>query len=370
MNKMEFTFGSPLPACADKIKHLFPKLRDDADEDYYLRDAFWPDMTPVNPQPDLLYPYYANGYLHANVPSTYLDIMPEYRKTAALAAIDWIKKLLPAIEVPKHFDGQILTANINGEVYRFCYPCMDITYIKKDLAGNSQVINAIVVPIPDVTDNDDDWVDSIIPSHVLPMVKMMLWCYHESARQMQRTVLPAEAYVVRICGNTPGDITIRTVLHDRNSEEQWMRRICSSYSKSCGFAAPETNYIRREQQSWFEKKNAELDDAYYIDDPAFYQMLCAYMDIRQVRKENENKSDILKNEMDAIAIKLASMTKQDSAGGKVVANGNTYSVVHTKRRSPKAKISAVLVRQFYPELQEDCIATNITPRGRVTIDML
>lgn len=370
MKKMEFTFGVSLPDCADKITHFFPALPDYAEENFFLRDAFHSDMYPVNPQPEMLYPCYANGYLHGNVPSSFLDIMPEYRRTASLAAIDWLKKLLPAETVPRHFDGQLLTAEVDGKEYTFCYPCMDITYTQRDLAGNPHVVNAIVIPVPDVSDNDEDWEGTIVPSHILPMVKMTLWCCCESARQHQRIRLPEEAFVVRICGNTPGDILIRSVSHDTASEAEFVRRICRGYSKSVCVTEPAKNYVRKEQRNWKEKREAELEDAYYTDDPAFYRLVSEYMDTRQTRKEAEAKSKEMKAEMDAIAIRLAAMTKPDSAKGEVIANGNVYKVTHTKRRAYPPKISAELVRQFYPSIQGDVITTKIIPRGRIEVDLL
>lgn len=370
MTKMEFTFGTALPACADKISHLFPTLPDYAQEDFYLKNAFHPDMYPVAEEAGILYPCFANGYLRANVPSTYLDIMPEYRKTASLAAIDWLAKLLCATEVPRHFDGQKLTAEVDGNTYTFCFPHMDITYIQRDLAGNPHAVNAIVIPVPDVTDNNEDWDGTIVPSYILPMVKMTLWCCHESVRQNQRIIIPEKAFIVRICGNTPGDILIRSVCHDPDSEAQLVSRICRNYSKTICTADPARNHLRRDQLDWKEKKEAELEDAYYSDDPGLYHLLSEYMDVRSTRKEKESESQAIKAEMDAIAIQLASMTKTDSIKGEVIANGNVYTVTHKKRRSGTTKISADLVKQFYPDLQKQVIVTNITPRGRIDVDLL
>lgn len=368
MKALNYLFGNRIPdAICEKVEACgaFRKIDPMELQPGYCRDVFYADGRPVERNPDTLYPYYAAQYLKYTVPSSYLEVVPGYSKAAAVAAIRWLEKLLPNAACEKrHFDGEEFEKSVNGEDFLFCYPQTILTY--GEAADRQQVV---VVPFPDTRENNDDWENGTLPSYAEAVARMMLWCIRNAPSATMRQILPRKAMIVRITGNTPGDIQIRTVSADAKKEDALIKRLCRNVAAAKNMSvAPEEAGQVMQQQQWFEKKEQEREDAFHVDDPNYHELIGRYMSAASHRKSLEAEVKELSGEMNRIAFSLASKVSKNTRSGTVTKDGMTHSVFHTQKRSRSSNtVSAELVRQFYPEYAE-YIHDNTIPRGRVTIE--
>lgn len=375
-NFLSHTFGADF---SDKLSKklnkamLFPEVHPYQQKKWHLQDCFHPNSTPVERDPDVIYPVYAPYYLQQLIPSSFLEIMPGYSRTAALAAIQWLQKTLPACTVDlHHFHGECFTADVDGKDYRFCFPRLAVSYMPTINGTATRTRLAAVLPFPDTRDNDSYWDKRTIPSFAESQARTLLWCWRYVEETLGRhTEVPVDCYIVRITGNTPGDVTIRTVHTDVAKEDILISRLCKSFDRERKQGLDPVNAPKiRHQDPWYVSKEQEEADANYIEDPAFYNQVQKYMMLLSHKKTCEAKSQEIKAEMDAIAVKLASMTSVNAAKGIVedpAAKFYGYSVIHNRTNRKPASIGVGLVRQFFPEYL-DCVVTNEKARGRITID--
>lgn len=332
-----------------------------------IPDGFYPDGKPVSENPDFLFPCYAPFYLGTPYPSTLASVPDGYSRTAAIAALEWLEKTLenPLIN-RKHFDAEVLTATIDGNTYQVAFPNTIVRFVDGDpnYAVAYRERYAAVVTIADVSDNNQDWEDGTIPFYAESQARFLLWSWDMKYGDMDEC--PTDCFVVRITGNTPGDITVRVVHADPQKDSTVVKRICK---RMAGKSPAEISGNIRNQGTWFERKEQERQDAYVIQDEEFYELVRSYMEVRTLRKTLESESKKLKEQMDAIAIRLASMTGTDRMSGQVqdTANGRSYKVGHMAKRVQSVTVSPDLIRQYYPE-HASCIHINEVPRGRITIE--
>lgn len=337
------------------------------------KDVFFPDGTPVNYDPDYLYPCYAAWYMGTPIPAEALDVTPGYRRFAAKAAMSWLEKQIPHVThaTMDHHDGEELIVEVNDEDFRFWLPDTSISYMVT--VNNYQYPTTVpVILYPDSRDNDEDWEDGFIPSYALQQARMTLWLWRQSREQGRRGPSVDKLFLVRITGNTASDVQVRTVHADEQAEDKLMFRLCRAVSKAkAADKNPLASLNRKPPMSWLERKNEEIEDSYQIDSEDYYKLLHSYMEVRSIRKTYEKQSEEMKAEMDSIAVQLAAMTTPFAKKGTLKVNGISYSVTHQqKRNTGKAPtIPAKLVREFYPELS-DAITVNTIPRGSVTIDVM
>lgn len=364
MNNIENIMGVTMPHAAMKLKTLFPSTTA-FQKDFYCRNSFNDAGIPVNRDPATIYPCYAAQYLGYALPSTRMALMPGYLETAAKAAMAWLTKLFPGALTPTEIYGETITVNLNGKDYNFCFPHIEISYKKE----NGELETAAVIPVPDSRENDADWEDGITPAYVHCVAMTQLWCYEQSAFQMRRDSYPEKAFVVRITGNTPGDLAVRTVMYDMALADKLMQRLSTMYSRAMSAGKDPVQYPNIiPQQEWWERRQEKQDDAYNFDNTELYALCSEYLCTKHQRKALEEKAEALGNQMDALAINLASMTETDADVGLIAApNGYVYEVHHTKKRTTGATVSAELVRQFYPQYADLVINTSVTSKGRVEI---
>lgn len=368
--RLEYLFGEAIPdRIRDKLDgtDLFPELSEYQQVADSEKDCFTADGTPVHYDPNYLYPVYAAWYMGTPIPSSYLDVNQGYRKTAALAAIEWIAKLLPEATgfSARHHNGQKMTAEVNGQLTTFCWPDTHV-----ELSGSYGSIEIPVIPFPDSRDNEDDWSDGCTPTYAELQARMTLWLCNEAYAKGLRPTCAEMVYLVRITGNTASDVTVRAIKADPKRDKQMVSRIVRAAEKARAAGTdPVLNLKRHEQLCWLDKKNEERAEAYVIDSAEFHELLGKYMEVRSNMKAKEMEKKAISDEMDSIAIHLASQTSSDALKGVLEDKGIHYSVTHTKKNSRSATISANLVRQFYPE-HIDLVRTNTIPRGRIEIEVL
>jgi len=381
MDRLNYLFGVSLPQNISKKlnnNYLFHAPTPEMKEPWYLKDAFRPDGRPATYDPDVIYPVYAPRYLRQLIPSSQLEVEPGYKERAAVAAIHWLDKLLllPIVET-RHFDGEVFTKEVNGTSFNFCFPLTTINYAQTVTApaaatniSYSRAVAAIL-PFPDSRDNDDDWQGSVIPSYAESQARMLLWCWRQSRDELgRRNEVPTDCFIVRITGNTPSDVTVRTIHSDPDKEDVLAARLCKSVAKAKTAGTDlATNPLVNEQGTWFERKAKTVDEAYQANSKDLYDLVREYMTLTTIRKTKEAEANKIKEQEECIAISLASLTSDKAQRGIVEDPGEklTYTVTHSKKGTRSATVSAALVRQFFPEYI-DCIVTNEVPRGRITIE--
>lgn len=364
MKNIEYILGVSMPNASEKLKTLFPAAMGFC-KDFYHRGAFNAAGIPVNRDPATIYPCYAAHYLGYAIPSTRVALMPGYVETASKAAMAWLCKMFPGAITHAEICGESLTVNLGGKDYTFCYPHIEISYKNE----NGDMETAAVIPVPDNRDNEADWEDGIVPAYIHCVAMTQLWCYEQSAFVGRRSSFPEKAYVVRITGNTPGDLTIRTVQYDVAAADKLMSRLTTMYSRAMDAGKdPVLNPNVVTQQDWRERRQEKVEDAFTSEDETLYKLCAEYVSTKFQRKELEEKVDAIKDHMDSLAIQIASLTEVDADIGKVASpDGNIYEIHHTKKRTMGATVSAELVYQFYPQYADMAISSTVYPKGRVEI---
>ena len=345
----------------------------------FLADRFNADGTPTVFDPKTIYPCYTAQYLGTPIPESLLEVPQGYSSHASVAAYKWLQKITMGGRVDlTHFDGECFDATIEGENVHFTFPTTQFHMFHHNPAAAGPTPthyskSYAVIPWPDVSDNNDDWKDGTIPAYAEQQAHLLLWCWWYTYDVLKhRTSCPVDCFIVRITGNTPGDITVRTVHSDPQKQAAIAARVVKRIK---GKANPAEDNMRvRKQGTWLERKQAEDEDAYRVEDPNVYALVRDYMEARTRRKTLEAQSDDLKNQMDALAIKLAELTPSDTDIGTVVDVTPTgmgkvmYQVKHTRKAlRPSDTVSADLVMQFFPEYS-GCVTTTVKQRGSVTVE--
>ena len=376
MQQMEFLFGNIIPEAISKrldtsglSRTLFGAMPEAIDSDCLVKDVVHADGTPVVHNSAVIYPRYTGWYLGTPIASTYLDVKDGYRFTAAKAAIKWIRALLPDVTSPepKHYNGETITISMGGEDFKFCVPDTCVSFIRHP--GGEETVP--VIAFPDTRDNDEDWSNGCIPLHVEQQALLTLWLLQTSYENHRRSSSPTRAFVVRITGNTAGDIVIRTVKSDTRKISTLLTRVCKAVSKArANGIDPLQNMKKVEMDTWFEKKAEDRSMAYQVNDDNFRELLRKYMSARSERKTLEAQSDALSEQMKCIAIELASMTSCNAkTGSLIVSPDKKFTVTHSVKSTREPTISAKLLQEFYPELT-DVVSTTTTPRGKVDINVI
>lgn len=381
MSHFDYHFHTTLPDELDqKLVGFFPQPPCiSAEKDSFIQDGFFPDGTPKQLRNDCIYPAYTGHYLGYPLPSTYLDISPLYRKTAAVAAMEWITKLLPLPDIQcefRHHNAELLRVDevAPGKPLYCCFPDTAITYTHFDsVTGVSEIRYAPIIPWPDSNSNDEAWEKGSIPYYAELQARLTLFCWTNSFDSLyghRKGKAPDRAYIVRVTGNTPGDLTIRCVKADLHADYAVFNRVFKAFRRAYSAGkSPMDNLNRNEQMTWFEQRNEAESEAYQISDPDTYALIQRYMQVRSHRKTLEAQKDQLDNDMQCIAISLAQKTGIDKMEGKVTDGSVTYSVTHIKARTSYATVSAETVRAFFPQYSS-AINTAEYPKGRVTIDTI
>lgn len=338
---------------ADKAKEagLFPEIPRDVDF-----DVFYADGHPRCYTSGVLYPCFTAHYLQLPIPDTFLNFAPGYRRRAAVAARKWLEKELGVVEKSsRHTKSMTLMGEISGQVETIEFPL--------DLLQDANGVVCACLPFPDIRENEVDWEDGGLPNYAEVQARFLLWCMGEA----EVSPRPACVRIVRITGNTPGDVTIRTIWPDAKRDEQIARQVFRAVQdiRSDDLVAS-PKMLKR--QTWFEAKEEALEDAFAIENEAFSALVERYMAVKSERLELKRKSDGLKERMDALAIEIATLLPKDALSGSVTdADGKIYTVTNKKARATTPSISADLIRQFHPELGSQVITYNLTERGRVDI---
>lgn len=375
MNQFEYLFGNNIP-CSIQEKldtsrlFLFGELPEAMDTGFMEKDVFYPDGTPIHYRQDIVYPCYTGWYLKTPISSPHLAVTQGYSRSASVAAIMWMRALLPNVvsPMPKHFNGETITLTVDNENLTFCVPDTSVTV---QHPGTDRTETFPIIPIADVMDNKDEWEDGSIPLHIEQQALLTLWLHQISYELNHRSSSPQLAYVVRITGNTAGDIDIRTIKANPRKLNIMLARLSKAFSKArTAGTDPLANLQMIEKKNWLVARQDEQDGAYQLNDDDFRDTLSAYMCLRSDRKAKEAELERVSEEAEAVAIELASYLSIDAASGYIVKGDRQYTVNHVRRADKNVPtISASLVNQFYPELN-DVIHTSITPRGKVVIDVI
>lgn len=376
MEKYEAIFGQPLPgALTGKLESsgLFPRIPKDLLTEDAIWNAFYADGTPTVPDDAIVYPCYANRYLSRYIPDTVQKVAPGYSRAAAVAALGWVEKLT-GIGQPQfpHILGKRFSATINGVELNFLFPLQMV--LSKDASGNTAYVP--ILAIADSASNNAQWENGSIPDYVESQARFLLWCYRQAAILSVKCDA-SRAIIARITGNSPDDVSIRTVLADPQKEDRLIALAAKEIqrARNNGKALPEMKYTS--QDTWRQMYDKSLEDAYQRNDETFYDLVRQYMETRSKRKAAEREANAIKEEMDAIAVALAEKIP-DNAGNGVVKTNTTfgtksytgeYKVSHVKTRFREPTVSASLVRQLYPNLT-DCIEVSTTPRGAISVEAL
>lgn len=366
MDMLSYKFGLQLPAAiSTKLNNVYDAPSWEQQQDWFLSDAFYANGIPKKRDVHTLSPIYSATYLKQMLPSSLLEIHPGYSQTACIAAIKWLKKNFIAASVNDLFDGIAFRETVNGKTYDFLFPAVTVSYRK----GASKK-HAAVVAIADTRSNDTYWEDSIIPAYADSAARFLLWCWAKIEGKVKNC--PTECLLVRITGNTPGDIMVRTVHSDPPREDVLVKKICAGFDRFWAKGTdPVTSPTIKQQASWCEIKREEETSANVVDDPDFYNLVKQALTLHTIRKEKEAASKELFNQEKATAIHLASFTSLDAVCGTLddpfSTEGHQYTVRHNPKQKKSTSISASFLRQYFPEYG-DCIVTNITARGRISID--
>lgn len=328
----------------------------------FAQDAFHVDGTPVSAQPNTIYPIFAPWYMGTPIPEAFLRIEDTYSKTAAQAAASWTMGIFGRVYHPrKTWDALGFKCSYQNRILNVQFPLCNLL-----LADG-----AIVVPVADTWRNDSEWGQGVVPSYVEQHVRFLLWCYRYYHQNCNSDLaVPARAYVTRIIGNLPTDVTVYTVLSDAAMDQKVADRVFRAISKSLDSGEdPLLNRKVQPEIPWQEQQEMELAGAYHTDDPELYDLIQRYMGARSTRKELEAMDKRLKEEADAIAISLAALTTDDASTGKLVVDKTAYTVRHTPSRKQPPKVTSALIYQFAPNHVHQVI-TEGSRKVSVSIDVL
>lgn len=366
-------------AIADKLNGtgLFPEVSPIRFMKVFRKDGFHADGTPKQREGNMLYPIYAAAYLGYPIPSAYLDVQELYRKNASKAALQWLEKLLPYQDVHcdlSRFDGEVVSLADLPSNHKDIFACFPVTYISycDQYNGVTGQYQYPVIVWPDSRENDGDWEDGVLPYYAEIQARMTLWCWRQSRRLLHCNFnLSETAYIVRITGNTPGDLMVRCIQGDEAAETRLMERIVKAYCKAVADGRdPLSNLQRKTSLNWLEERQLNDEDAYRIEDADFYEILRQYMEVRSHRKTLEAELEEIENEMDAISLEVAHAIEPSKTTGEV--NGDSeyqYKVSHSKRSVRPASVSASLLRQFFPQYTS-AIRSTVSEKGRVTVECI
>lgn len=328
----------------------------------FTKDAFHADGAPVSLERDTIYPLYAPWYMGTPIPEAFLRIEESYSRTAAQAAVSWTCGIFGRNAHPgKTNDALSFMCGYQDRVLTVQFPLCDLF-----LADG-----AIVVPVADTWRNDDEWGQGVVPSYVEQHVRFLLWCYRYYQQSCDsELVVPDRAYVTRIIGNLPTDVTVYTVLADSKLDQKVADRVLRAFSKTLDDGEnPLTNRREQPEVPWQEQREMELDGAYHTDDPALYELIQQYMAARSTRKDLEATDKRLKAEADAIAVSLAALTEGEASTGLLVVDKTAYTVKHTPSRKQAPKVTSALIYQFAPNHANQVIKEG-SRKVSVSIDVL
>lgn len=341
-------------------------------------DEFYLDGSPKDIQPGHIYPVYAAWYLGYPVPATYLDVTQKYRETASEAAVQWLMKVLPYENIiynMSHVDGihvRELPVSIPAGSPEYTWSFPDTALVYTDASGGPiKRIPLPVLPWPDSRENDDDWEGCTTPAYAEVEARLLLWCWHRAYDLgLFANDPPERICIVRITGNTPGDLTIRTIRADEKKDQAIAARIYRAYDKAVvNGIDPLANLNRRQQLTWLEKRQEDEASAYRIEDPDFQDLLRQYMETTSLRKTLEEQKKAIESEMESIAVSLASLIQPGTLTGTLSDGDTSYTVSHSPKRTSPASVSADLVQQYYPEFL-DLISVSEYQKERVTVEVL
>lgn len=330
--------------------------------DGFSHDAFHADGTPVCFNQNTIYPIYAPWYMGTPIPEALLRIEDTYSRTAAQAAGSWTCGIFGRNTHPeKTNDALSFECGYQNHILNVQFPLCNL--LLSD--------GAIVVPVADTWRNDSEWGQGVVPSYVEQHVRFLLWCYRYYNQNCNSDlIVPDRAYVTRIIGNLPTDVTVYTVLSDETADQKIAERVFKAFTKALD--AGENPILNRKIQPeipWLEQRDMELAGAYQTDDPELYDLIQRYMAARSTRKELEAMDKQLKASADAIAVSLAALTTDDASSGKLVVDKTAYTVRHTPSRKQPPKVTAALIYQFAPN-HADQVLREGTRKVTVSIDVL
>ena len=334
-------------------------------QDYegFIPTAFHPDGTPITKEKDTIYPCYAPWYLGTPIPEAFLRIEDSYSRTAAQAAVAWTFAIFGEDCNPgKTADALSFECGYQNRILNVQFPLYD-----RFLEGN-----AIVIPVADTWRNDSEWGQGVVPAYVEQHARFLLWCYRYYHDICDSNLpVPERAYVTRIIGNLPTDVTVYTINADSRIDQKIADRVIRAVTKTLDANQnPLLNLKQQEEQPWAQRREAELSDAYHTDDPELFELIQQYLAALSHRKELEAQDKQMKAEADAIAVSIASQTRGTASTGKLIVDSKTaYTVRHTPARKQPPKITSALIYQFAPNHAQQVI-TEGARRVKVSIDVL
>lgn len=365
MDAIQFWHDLSLPpAISNKLSSsdAFPNISMNMLDAGFCKNSFYPNGHPISTTRNWLYPCYAAQYIGYPIPYYYSAVSSQYSETAAIAAIKWLEKLgFSKCSDLSHISGMHFTKNYNGNVLNFAFPTMTIRNTNKELSA--------LLPIPDTRENDKLWSNhGFVPYFIEVQARMLMWCW----KQISTKECPQKAYVVRITGNTPSDITVYTISAVPNDENSVAMQICSAASKAFGQGKNPLDNVRIKQQpNWYERKQMKLDCSIQSDDILLNQYATEYLKIQKERKELEAKIKQYDNFMDYLAIRLSEEIAGNAQYGMVTLGDTTYTVEHRKKEQKnRLTLSADLVQQFCPEIYDEIVTTYKYRKGKISIHVL
>lgn len=368
MSTWDYTFGVALPAnIKNKLEFsdLIRKPVPYAATSGFEKDAFYSDGYPVAEKPYTVYPSLLHRIIGIPVSEYLSEISEDYRRKASVAAIQWLEKVLDARLETHGFNGLSFQSLFDNEMIDYTFPDTHIL-----CHNGSTYENCAVLPFPDTHNNDGDWEYGAIPLYAESQAQLLLWCSRQYAAQHPEYTACNQAFLVRIKGNLSVDNAIRTITYDPQKVRRILQRIAKAHAAATAagtsLAKPPVTIPKCD---WKAEKQADLDDAYHLDNQDLYDLLGRYMNARSIRKSLERQAEEIKAHMDCIAIDLASQTSLSVSRGEIEVNDMVYSVIHSPKRNYPPTISAELVRQFAPQCAEHIHVSSI-PRGRITIEVL
>ena len=367
MNISQYRLGKDLrdmiPGISDQTALLLDiacgTLPPHQNEPGFIKDAFYMDGTPVNPDVNTVYPCYAFRYTGTPVPEAALRVEESFSRGAAKAAISRTLALHGGtIGHQDTLNGLAFEVDICGTPIRVCFPICQVVHTN----------GSIVIPVADTFRNDESWGQGAIPVYVEQCARFLLWCYrHYHDNWSNGIEIPRKAYVARIIGNLPTDVTLFAVQESELKDAKAAERVLLAVKKALdGSKDPMANLRTIQEKPWQERKEEELEGAYHVDDPALYDLVRRYMAARSERKTLEAQDKALKEEADAIAVALGSLTGGDVKEGALRANGYVYRVTHVRARASTPNITTGLIYQFLPEYASKVV---MDMEGKVTVNI-
>lgn len=363
MNNLEYYFGANLPESLSAKMEAIGMLRSENKADSFVKDAFYGDGSPKNPESNTVYPCYAPAYTGYFLPSTYLDVAQKYRHTASAAAVSWLCKTTGLrCDGLSHFNG----FRINLSDF-FCCPD-GLALVTPMLSVCSDEGKTYpVIPWPDSRENDEDWKNGTIPYYAQAVAFATMWAWRAG------TSSPAEkAFIVRITGNTPGDVAVRTVFSNIPQENLTMERIVRAFCKSAGAdMQPETVVKRLEQADWLTQKQEKDDMAFVIENDAdFHDLIQSYLATKSERMTMELKLKESANKMNALALELASHVESGKIRGRLSGTSGNYTISHVPGKRPaitSRSINAAIIQQYFPQYS-GLVQSSVSVKERISIE--